>query len=79
MSITRDDWLRALGEADCPVDDNALTVQELMALLDLTEASAARKAKRLVEDGKAERVRKRVENAAGQRITVPAYRLRQPT
>ncbi len=47
VTIDRDEWLEALGEASRPeVDPLALTTKELATLLKLKECSTSRKAKR---------------------------------
>jgi len=78
MSITRDEWLKALGEADCQDDPEALSPSELAALLGVTTTCARFRIKKLVELGRAIRVTKIMTRPDGGRIRVPAYKLLQP-
>lgn len=73
-SITRDEWLKALGEPEAQ-DPAALTVGELSAILGLGATATRDRVKRLVVDGKATRTYKRVRSSAGQLVRVPAYTL----
>lgn len=76
--ITRDDWLRALGEAgyhEDEHDEHALTVNEFAEMLSIPKTTAANRLHALVMAGRAERTFKRAVNGYGRRITFKAYRL----
>lgn len=75
MTITRDDWLKALGEAVKPVDPEALTVRELAEMTGISRRAMDEHVRRLVDAGKAIRAYKVVQNSAGQQRHVAAYRL----
>ena len=77
--ITREEWLKALGEADCHDDPDALSPAELAALIGITTTGARFRIKKLVESGKAIRVTKIITRPDGGRIRVPAYKLVQPS
>lgn len=74
-SISRDEWLAALGDAAQPCDPNALTVREAMTMFDMSAAAAARKLAQLVVEGRAVQTYKRVAGPSGISKRVPAYRL----
>ena len=76
-AINRDDWLRALTEAGLTHDgdQDAITATEFGAMFNLKRAAARYKLAQLVEAGKAVPTRKRVADAAGRIVVVPAYRL----
>jgi predicted transcriptional regulator len=77
--ITRDDWLKALTEAQAaplPDDPTVLTLRELGELLKLSREQASRKVQFLVEAGKAERTTKLIRRAGDMYPRkVNAYRL----
>lgn len=73
--ITRDEWLAALGEADTPIDPDAVTVSEFGALLGVGRMAASAKLVALVKNGKAAKVHKVITCGDGRRIRVSAYRL----
>jgi len=73
--ITRDEWLKAVGAAVMPCDPDAITVKELAETLGVSDTIAYRHIKRLIGEGKAIAVRKRVPNAQGHPRTVSAYKL----
>lgn len=73
--ITRDDWLKALGEAVKPIDPDAFTVRELADMTGISRREMDEHVRRLVETGKAVRSYKIVPNSAGQQRRVAAYRL----
>lgn len=74
MSISRDEWLAALGEAVAPADPDAVSVDELGKLVGLRRTAAKAHADRLVTEGRAIRTVKF--NARGQRVG--AYKLVTP-
>lgn len=72
--ITRDDWLKALGEAVEPPDQQALTTTEFASMIGLGRTAARERLRRLVEQGKAVRTSKIVRaGSAATRCT--AYKL----
>ena len=73
--ISRDEWLKAVGDAVQPCDPTAITVKELAEALGVNDTMAFRQIKRMIKDGKALATRKRVPNAAGILRTVTAYKL----
>lgn len=74
--MTRDDWLRALAEAEVhETYPDALTVREFAELIGTGKDAAYASLKRLVEVGKAQRVMRRKRNIQGHFRTDPAYRL----
>jgi hypothetical protein len=76
--ISRDEWLKALGE-DMPNDPAALTTYEIATLLGLERTAAKDRVRRLLQEGKAMRACKWIVNGAGVRTRVPAYKLIVPT
>ena len=78
MSITqisRDEWLKALGDAIEPPDPDAVTLAELAALLGVDRQMAYRHVKKLIKDGKAAIAVKYATTASGLTKRVAAYRL----
>jgi len=78
MTITRDDWLKALAEAgvdDSTDDQEAVTAQELGDLLGVPRLTAERRLKLLAAAGKATRTRKRKQSSDGRMVSYIAYRL----
>lgn len=73
MSISRDEWLAALGEAAKPLDPDALTCREIAKLYGIGQQTALRRVTALVSEGRAVRTYKMHE---GRRL--PAYRLVTP-
>ena len=74
-NISRDEWLKAVGDAVQPCDPTAITVKELAETLGVSDTIAYRHIKRLMKEGKAIVTRKRIPNAAGHPRTVSAYKL----
>jgi len=74
-SISRDEWLAALGEADVPVDPHALTITEFATLMGMGRQAAASRMTALERAGKAVCVRKIVACRDGRPMRVRAYRL----
>ena len=75
LQISRDEWLKAVGDAVQPCDPTAVTVMELAAMLGVDRQMAYRQIKRLVSEGKAAGVSKMHTNAQGVTRRVAAYRL----
>lgn len=75
--ITRDDWLRALEEANVPTenDQGAVTIAEFAKMMDLTPWMAAYHLRNLHQNGHAVRTYKRGPDSRGRRKTLVAYRL----
>ena len=71
--ITRDDWLKALGETVRPVEPDALTVRELAEMFGISRKTMEERLHKLVETGKARRTAKYVTNGAGYQRRVSAY------
>ena len=78
--ITRDDWLRALDEANVPTENDqaAVTVQEFARMMDLTPWMAAYHLRNLHRNGRAVRTSKRGPDSRGRRKMLVAYRLIEP-
>lgn len=72
---TRDEWLKALGEAVEPCDPTAVTVAELAEMLEIDRSSAYRHLRKLIDQGRAVQTVKRVMGPSGVGKRVPAYRL----
>ena len=53
MSVTRDEWLAALGEATAAPEPNALTTPELASILGLSARAALTRVRTLIAQGKA--------------------------
>lgn len=53
VTITRDEWLDAIGESIEPADPNAITTTELAQLLGIGRTAARAHLARLVAEGKA--------------------------
>lgn len=75
--ITRDDWLKALGDAVTPVEPDALTVRELSEMFGVPRKTMEERLRKMVESGKARRTLKYVRNAVGHPRRVSAYVLIQ--
>lgn len=73
--ITRDEWLAALGEADTPMDQDAVTVSEFAELIGTARMAANTRLVALEKSGKAVRVNKIVVCGDGRRVRVRAYKL----
>jgi hypothetical protein len=74
-SISRDEWLKALKEAEDPGDPDAITAQEFASMFGIHRATAAVRLKRLVGAGKARTTSKRIYDSGGRGQMVAAYRL----
>lgn len=71
--ITRDDWLKALGETVNPVEPDAMTVRELAEMFGIPKKTMDDRIRALVDSGKARRTLKHVSNAVGHQRRVAAY------
>lgn len=78
MSISREAWLAAVGDAIPQEDDqDAVTVTELAELLNCSRNTAQKQAIRLVKEGKARETHRRITRGDGRCMTSRAYRLLQ--
>lgn len=78
--ISRDEWLKALGEAgihDDVDDQDALTILEFAAMFGIDRQAAECRLKKLVKVGKATRTTKRGHRADGRTFSFVAFRLVQ--
>ena len=73
--INRDEWLKALGEAERVDDPEAVTVMEFATMLGFAREAASRRLQALVKAGKAEKVTKRCAISDGRLMSLSAYRL----
>lgn len=73
--ISRDEWLKALGECVTPPDPDAFTVRELGQMFRLGECAMRRKLDMLVQGGKAIKTSKLIEMAHGGSRRAVAYKL----
>jgi predicted transcriptional regulator len=74
-SISRDEWLKAVGDAVQPCDPDAITVLELAEMLKVDRQLAYRQIRRLVNEGKAIPAYKTTTTAQGVTRRVTAYKL----
>ena len=76
-SISRDEWLKALTEAGLNEEDDqeAVTIGEFAALLNVPVQTAQSQMNKLVRLGKARRTTKRGVTSYGRHISFTAYRL----
>lgn len=78
VSISRDEWLKALADAGVKSQEDdqlAVTVMEFAATFDLPAPTARHQLELLVKAGKATRTAKRGRTPYGRSITYNAYRL----
>lgn len=77
VSITRDDWLRAVAEiGELEDDQEALSIQEYADLMGTDYINATRQLNRLAKAGKAEKTRKNGRSPVdGRAVRFVAYRL----
>jgi hypothetical protein len=73
--ITRDEWLRAVADAEGPLDQDAISAGELGAMLQIPSRTALDRLSRMVSTGKAVRTFKVVTDASGRRRRVTAFKL----
>ena len=78
--ITRDEWLKALTEADEAVADDrgAVTIAEFAAMFGLRSHVASYRLRNMMLKGRAVRTSKRGYDGAGRLKTLAAYRLVEP-
>jgi hypothetical protein len=72
---TRDDWLRALGDAVKPIDPTALTLAEIAEQFGIGRYAAENRIRKLLKERKATLVYKMVTDASGRTQARQAYRL----
>lgn len=77
-TITRDEWLAAVRELEPANDQDALTVNELAAMLGIKITATRERLRKLLTEGKAIRTSKLVTDATGRSQSVLAYRLVKP-
>lgn len=70
--ITRDEWLKALSQAETS-DPDALTAAEIRALTGVSKSATTTQIAALVKAGKARRTWKQITQVDGYRRRVPAY------
>ena len=78
VSISRDEWLRALADVgfiEGENDEHAVTVAEFGQLIGLERTAATKRLRALVAAGKATETYKRVQAQSGQVVRCRAYRL----
>lgn len=77
MSITKDEWLKALDDAGVSMvnDQSAVTAIEFAAMFGVSTPTAGRRLRALVAAGGAHRTQKRTTAADGRVMVLPAYRL----
>ena len=75
--ITRDEWLKALGEAVKPADPDAMTVKEIAESCGIGRQAAYLHIRRLISEKKAVATYKDIQTRDGRR-RVPAYKLVKP-
>lgn len=79
VTITRDDWLKAIRDVRSTPpeanDPSVLTLAEIGELLGVGKAGATAHVKRLLDAGRAERTRKFITRGDGFWYPAPAYRL----
>jgi hypothetical protein len=73
--ISRDEWLKALGDAVQPSDPDALTVKDLEREFGMNRHKALAKALELVKAGLAVQVTKMVHRSNGHPYRAPAFKL----
>lgn len=79
MSIDRDEWLAALGNAAIPTDEDALTIHEVARAFGIAHHTAYRRVRDLLAQGRAVQVFKTIARVDGYARRVPAYRLAPTT
>jgi hypothetical protein len=75
VTITREMWLQAIGDALPPSHEDAITITEFTVLVGRKRTQAKAIMAGLVKAGKAKRVTKQVIDVSGRPYTVPAYLL----
>lgn len=75
VTIRRDEWLKALGDAIQVSDPDALTINEIAEQFGISRCKAAERMQTLVQQKKAVRVFKRIPRENGSPYLSPAYKL----
>lgn len=73
--ITRDEWLKALGDAVQPLDPDALTIKEIGEMFGINRHKVHARMQAMVAEGKAAMVTKHVPRSSGHPYRAPAYKL----
>lgn len=76
--ITRDEWLKALGDAVQPLDPTAMSIMELSAMFGIGRMATYREVLRLLKAGRAVTTVKQITGPTGISRRVPAYKLVTP-
>lgn len=76
VQISRDEWLKALGDTVRPLDPSAVTVNELAELLNIGRQAAYLRVRKLVDEGRATVAMKEVPSKHGIPKRVTAYKLK---
>jgi len=74
-AISRDEWLKALGDSVAPPDPDAQTVRELAELFGVGRSNMEEHLRRLVTEGKAIKTVKLTRDVNGFTKRVTAYKL----
>jgi hypothetical protein len=77
-TITREEWLKALQDAEGPIepaDPDVLTVRELQTVFGVGRSATQERIARLMAAGKARATTKQLRASDGRMRIVPAYRL----
>lgn len=74
-SISRDEWMKALGDAVAPVDPTAVTIRELCDQFGLGVSAVTRRVNALIKEGKAVRTMKIATLSDGNQRRITAYKL----
>lgn len=77
-TISRDEWLQALGAAAQPCDPDALTAQEIAQQFGVSTMTAWRRVNKLIAEGRAVATVKEIATRDGHTKRVPAYKLVKP-
>jgi hypothetical protein len=79
VSITRDEWLKAMTDVGLVVDQDddpsSLTISEFAEMFGLSHEAAGRKLRALFSANKATRAKKWVNGSDGRRILIASYKL----
>ena len=75
VTITRDEWLEALGDSVRKIEQDAMTVAEVAQKYGISRPSAYRRLRELVANGRA---RETWKQSSQSRRVVPAYKLVKP-
>lgn len=75
VAINREEWLRALAEAEEPEDPTALTASQFGDLFGMNRNTARKRLLELVKLGKAQPTTKLVADSTGRKQRYPAFKL----